>query len=149
MGEQLYYWMLLPCINIFEIKEQKINCLCNHLFRLRSKKTSKLRVTGLCAGNSPVTGEFLAQMASNTEKVSSWRRHMMSFCAIYQFADDASIVVDMQRDLRGKLDYVSASLMWSSHIISNTLYPQNEVCYLYSWKLDNTKTYSLNVLKHP
>ena len=27
------------------------------LLRRRSKKTSKLRVTGLCAGNSPVTGE--------------------------------------------------------------------------------------------
>ena len=27
--------------------------LLNRLFRLRSKKTSKLRVTGLCAGNSP------------------------------------------------------------------------------------------------
>ena len=30
-----------------------------------SKKTSKHRVTGLCAGNSPVTGEFPAQMVSN------------------------------------------------------------------------------------
>ena len=39
------------------------------------KKTSTLRVTGLCAGNSPVTGEFPAQMASNTETVSIWRRH--------------------------------------------------------------------------
>ena len=29
--------------------------------RRRSKKTSKLPVTGLCAGNSPVTGEFPAQ----------------------------------------------------------------------------------------
>ena len=28
-------------------------CLLNRLFRCRSKKTSKLRVTGLCAGNSP------------------------------------------------------------------------------------------------
>ena len=28
-------------------------CLLNRLFRRRSKKTSKLRVTGLCAGNSP------------------------------------------------------------------------------------------------
>ena len=27
-------------------------------FRRRSKKTSKLRVTGLCEGNSPGTGEF-------------------------------------------------------------------------------------------
>ena len=32
-----------------------------------NKKISKLRVTGLCAGNSPVTGEILAQMASNAE----------------------------------------------------------------------------------
>ena len=32
--------------------------LFNLLFRCRSKKTSMLRVTGLCAGNSPVTGEL-------------------------------------------------------------------------------------------
>ena len=43
--------------------------------RRRSKKTSKLRVTGLCAGNSPVTGEFPAQMVSNAENVSIWWRH--------------------------------------------------------------------------
>ena len=29
------------------------HCLFNRLFRLRSKKTSKLRVTGLCVGNWP------------------------------------------------------------------------------------------------
>ena len=38
-------------------------------------KKSKLRVTGLCAGNSPVTGEFPAQRASNVENVSIWWRH--------------------------------------------------------------------------
>ena len=43
--------------------------------RPRSKRISKLRVTGLCAGNSPVTGEFPAQRASNAEKVSIWWRH--------------------------------------------------------------------------
>ena len=42
------------------------------------KKTSKLRVTGLCAENSPVTGEFPAQMASNAENVSIWCRHHFS-----------------------------------------------------------------------
>ena len=41
----------------------------------KSKKTSKLRVTGLCAGNSPVTGEFPAQRASNADNVSIWWRH--------------------------------------------------------------------------
>ena len=30
-------------------------------------KESKLCVNGLCAGNSPVTSEFPAQMASNAE----------------------------------------------------------------------------------
>ena len=49
--------------------------LCNCLFRCRSQKTSKLRVTGLCAGNSPETGEFPTQMASNVENVSIWWRH--------------------------------------------------------------------------
>ena len=37
---------------------RRLNCLLNRLFRCRSKKTSKLRVTDLCEGNSPVTGGF-------------------------------------------------------------------------------------------
>ena len=45
------------------------------VFRQRSKKTSKLCVTGLCAGNSPETGEFPTQRASNAENVSIWWRH--------------------------------------------------------------------------
>ena len=40
---------------------QAHDCLFNHLFRRWWKKTSKLRVTGRCEGNSPVTGEFPAQ----------------------------------------------------------------------------------------
>ena len=44
-------------------------------FGRRSKKTSKLRVAGLCQGNSPVNGEFPAQRASNAENVSIWWRH--------------------------------------------------------------------------
>ena len=51
------------------------HCLLNCLSRCRSKKTSKLRVTGLCGSNSPGTCEFPAQMASNAENVSIWWRH--------------------------------------------------------------------------
>ena len=40
---------------------QHHDCLLNRLFMRRSKKTSKLSVTGLCTGNSPVTGEFPVQ----------------------------------------------------------------------------------------
>ena len=54
---------------------QPHDCLPNRLFRRRSKKTSKLRVTGLCVGNSPGTGEFPAQRASNEENYSIWWRH--------------------------------------------------------------------------
>ena len=54
---------------------QPHDCLFNCLFRRSSKKTSKLSVTGLCDWNSPVTGEFPAQRASNAENVSIWWRH--------------------------------------------------------------------------
>ena len=49
--------------------------------RRRSNKTSKLRVTGLCVGNSPLTGEFPAQRATNAENVSIWwRHHVIEIC---------------------------------------------------------------------
>ena len=54
---------------------QRLDCSLDRLLRRRSKKTSNLRVTGLCEGNSPVTGEFPAQMVSNVEYVSIWWRH--------------------------------------------------------------------------
>ena len=54
---------------------QPHDCLLNCLFQTQMKKTSKLRVTGICVGNSPVTGEFPAQMASNAENASIWWRH--------------------------------------------------------------------------
>ena len=60
---------------------QPRDCLLNRLFRRRSKKTSKFRVTSLCAGNSPGTGEFPAQMASNAENVSIWWRHHVEACS--------------------------------------------------------------------
>ena len=45
----------------------RLDCLRSRLFRRRSKKTSKLHVTGLCEGNPPVTGEFPSQGASNMD----------------------------------------------------------------------------------
>ena len=51
-----------------------LNCSFGH----RLKKTSKLRVTGLFAGKSPVTGEFPAQRTNNAENVSIWWRHHLS-----------------------------------------------------------------------
>ena len=49
---------------------QPNDCLLNRLFRRRSKKISKLRVTGLCAGNSPLTGEIPAQRSVTRKMLS-------------------------------------------------------------------------------
>ena len=49
------------------LNHQPQDCLLNRLLRRRSKKTSKLCVSGLCA---PVT-----QIASNAKHVSIWWRH--------------------------------------------------------------------------
>ena len=57
---------------------QPHNCLLNCLFRRRSKKISKLRVTGPCEGNTPGTGEFPAKRASSVENVSIWWHHHFS-----------------------------------------------------------------------
>ena len=66
---------------------QPHDCLPKRSFRHISKKTSKLRVTGLCEGNSPLTGEFPAQRASNAENASIWWRHhdsLYSLLKIYR-----------------------------------------------------------------
>ena len=62
---------------------QPHECLLNRLIRCRSKETSKLRVAGLCVGNSPGTGEFPAQMARNAENVPIWWRHHASLARVY------------------------------------------------------------------
>ena len=43
--------------------------------QIKTKQTSKLRVTCLCWGNSPMTSEFSTQKARNAENVFIWRRH--------------------------------------------------------------------------
>ena len=65
---------------------RRIVCLLNCLLRRRSKKTSKLRLSGLCEGNSPVTGEFPAQRASDAE--------------IFPFDDVIMYSVNSKRDLQ-------------------------------------------------
>ena len=52
---------------------RRLDCLLNRLFRCRSKKASKLRVTGRCEGNES-SGDP-SQRACNAENVSIWWRH--------------------------------------------------------------------------
>ena len=54
----------------------------------------KLRVTGICEGNSPVTGEFPTQSTSNAENVSIWWRHH-EFRTIRMTTITASVHLDI------------------------------------------------------
>ena len=55
---------------------RRLDCLRDcFFFRRRTKKTSKLRVTGLCEGTPPVTGGFPSQRPGNEENGSIWWRH--------------------------------------------------------------------------
>ena len=51
---------------------QPHHCLLNRFFRLRSKKTSKLRVTGLCAGNSPHKWPVTRKMFPFDDVIMKW-----------------------------------------------------------------------------
>ena len=53
---------------------QPHDCLFNRLFTHRSKKTTKLRVTGLCAGNLPVTSSWSQKWLM----VTPWHRDASS-----------------------------------------------------------------------
>ena len=82
---------------------QPHDCFLNRWFRCKWKKTSKLSVTGLCAGNSLGTGEFLAQMASCAKNVSIWWRHHVNIgsCDDFELNDLQAITCD--QDLCGHM----------------------------------------------
>ena len=64
---------------------QPHGCLLNRLFRRRSEKTSKLRVTGPLCGEFTGPSEFPTQRASYVENVSIWWRHHLlgDFCNLW------------------------------------------------------------------
>ena len=54
---------------------QPHHCLLNLIWGADQSKHQHFLVSGLCAGDSPVTSEFPAQMSSNAENISIWWRH--------------------------------------------------------------------------
>ena len=59
----------------WRLKSPALPLFTQPFIRAQIKKISKLGVTGLCEGNSPVAGEFPTQRASDAESVSIWLRH--------------------------------------------------------------------------
>ena len=115
---------------------RRLDCLFNRLLRLRSKKTSKLCVTGLWEGNAPMTGGFSSQRASNTENVSDWwRQHGLylwnpeshwwkinySHIAIFLLAEDLSKQQKSKSALGLSSDRVVPFIEVSRIILANTI----------------------------
>ena len=82
---------------------QHHDCLLR-LLRLRSKKVSKLRVTGLCAGNSPETSEFPAQRASSAE--------MFSFDDVIMFPDQFTMRSTGSLDTQRRTINAMFAVLW-------------------------------------
>ena len=83
---------------------QPYDCLLRRLFRRRSKQTSKLRVTGLCAGNSPGPVNFPHKWPVT--------RKMFPFDDIIMISNKhkAWDAKDMMRQQRGNAFHITAHL---------------------------------------
>ena len=99
------------------------DCLLKRLSRRISKKTSKLSVIGLCAGNSPVTGEFPTEMAGNAENVSIWWRHHVCEFSVWH------------------VPCFNAALCWVPYIVSN------ERCFNSSSPGENNRDFTDDIFK--
>ena len=89
----------------------RLGCLFNRLFWCTSKKTSKLRVSGLCEGNPPVTGGFPSQRTSYTENVSVWWHYRISLRYLYDAMQDIETA-----PLDSHTDYQS-HCVWIIHLL--------------------------------
>ena len=88
---------------------RRIDSLLNRLFRRRPKKTSMFRVTGLYEENSPVTGEFLGQRASNA--IAFW-------CVFTIFA---KLCCDQLLDFSNKVEYKFLSAFRKDYVCETVL----------------------------
>ena len=115
---------------------QTDDCLLNRSFGRRSKKTSKLRVTGLCVGNSPETGEFPAEMASNAENVPFWWCH-------HAWDDDITLTKQASKNWVHILYYnLSSTTMVLPYILSRPIQLITTLLHITSCRCDQAKSMS-------
>ena len=104
---------------------QPHDCLFNRLFRRRSKKTSNLRVTGLCVGNSPGPVNSLHK--------GPVTRKMFPFDDVIMVYDDINITQHQQlhHDLLVATRHV---LIWQQHNWFRTLTVQSNIAKILQWR---------------
>ena len=106
----------------------------------RKHQSSASLAHGLCVGNSPGTGEFPAQMASNAENVSVWWRHHV-ICDIRFII---TIVITVNTSDVG--DMVVGNSLWPNFMVSTETLVNLWNCYLVS--MPYCKTTVILLLTH-
>ena len=116
---------------------RRLDCWLGRLFTRTSKNTSKLCVTGLCVGNSPVTSEFPAQRASNAKNVSIWWRHHISDAVFVRIINQRNHLLKLEilKLLRGRwLRLYLSYPVWQPRV-----QPATTACFIGSEKCCSTK----------
>ena len=113
---------------------QPHGCLFKRLFKAQiNKKTSKLRVTGLCEGNSPVT----AQRTSTAEIVSIM---FLSFCKTIWHSASRPAACETRLKSRSRciveIKIISCPGVFTSvhtcQVLTNVFNKKNQRCYIMS-----------------
>ena len=89
---------------------QPHDCLFNHILKVLIKENIKAPRPWLCAENSPVTGEFPAQRASNAENVSIWWRHhvhKIAYCVWFHLQHRLSFIFSTCRWQRPSIWFIA------------------------------------------
>ena len=88
------------------------------VYSRRSKKTWKLRVSGLCVGNSPVTCEFPTQRVSNAENVSIWWCHHEISIMASQITGHSTVYKNLLRlsEMKQSKCCISGLFGWESSV---------------------------------
>ena len=102
----------------WRLKSPVLRLFTQQFIQAQIKENIKPRVTGLCAGNSPVTGEFPAQRASNAENVSIWWRHHVNMYAC-------------RHNVRSSSDTNSSLIVLMAWYLSNHCWPIDNVELLF------------------
>ena len=122
---------------------QPHDCLLDHSFRPHPNKTSKLRVAGLCEGNSPVTGEFPAQMASNAENVSIWWRQHVSEPMIKSVRCKETSMKFESKYKNGHSTKSIWELIWKYCLQNVNGLVLASMCYFWTYILDQTISFNI------
>ena len=117
---------------------RRLDSFLNRLFRCGSMKTSWLRVTGLCEGNSPVTDGFPSKRANNAENASIWWRHYKWCYVFYMWTMWATYLDDCFMS-GWQVLYIWTTVKWISwrrvlHIWTIASYLGSK-CYIFGWLL--------------